>query len=429
MQWNICENKKLNEKIYCAVHSSGVSIYFCPKPLFAETYVMFGTKFGSTTDRFIADGEDKPTIIPDGTAHFLEHKMFENEDGIDVFDIFGKYGASANAFTSFDKTVYEFSCTDNFEKNLETLLKFVQAPYFTKETVAKEQGIIGQEIRMYEDTPSWRVMLNLLKAMYKNNSLRIDIAGTVESIAEITPEMLYKIYDNFYNPANMALCICGPADPDVILNVCDRTLKKTEQKHPQRILHEEQSDVYKSEIRDKMPISIPYFCIGVKDFGHTLSPTEKSKREIAFALLLNILFGKSSEIYKRLYEDGLINESFDSEYSISDSYSLVMISGESMDPDRVYTIIKEEIAKLRTSGISDDAFDLNKRALLGGAIDIFDKTDDTVYSMMTSHFSGIDFFDSFEAYYSVTKEDVSDILDVFIDKYMSISVIEKTEKV
>ena len=428
MKFEIKEDAHLGEKIYSAVHKSGIHILVCHKPLFTENYVMFGTKYGSSVDRYIADGESEITVIPAGTAHFLEHKMFENEDGVDVFTLFGEYGASANAFTSFDKTVYEFSCTDNFEKNLETLIKFVQAPYFTKETVDKEQGIIGQEIKMYDDSPSWRVLMNLMSAVYEHNAVKNDIAGTVESIAEITPEILYKTYSNFYNPANMVLCVCGPAEPKTVYDVCDRTLKSVKPANVRVVTEEEPKTVKQKEIRIAMPISIPYFCIGIKDFGHTLSPKDKADREIAMTLLLSILFGKSSPLYKRLYEGGYINESFDSEYSIADNYSMVIISGESKNPDETYRVIKEEIEKMKKNGIADSVFKINKKALLGGAVDVFDKTDDTVYAMLSTCFSGIDFFDSFKPYYTVTKKDVLEMLDVFCDEYISLSVVDVMEE-
>ena len=427
MKFEIREDAQFGEKIYSAVHESGVHILVCPKPLFTENYVMFGTKYGSSVDRYIADGESEITAIPDGTAHFLEHKMFENEDGVDVFSLFGEYGASANAFTSFDKTVYEFSCTDNFEKNLETLIKFVQAPYFTKETVAKEQGIIGQEIKMYDDSPSWRVLMNLMSAVYEHNAVKNDIAGTVESIAEITPEILYKTYNNFYNPANMVLCVCGPADPETVFEVCEKTFKSVKPTYVSVVTEKEPETVKQKEVRIAMPISIPYFCIGIKDFGHTLSPADKSRREIAMTLLLSILFGKSSPLYKRLYEGGYINESFDSEYNISDNYYIFIISGESNNPDEAYAIIREEIEKIKKNGIDDAEFEINKKALLGGAIDVFDKTDDTVYAMLSTYFSGIDFFDSFKPYYTVTKKDVLDMLDIFCDEYISLSVVDVME--
>ncbi len=428
MKFKIKQDALLGEKIYSAVHESGVHILVCPKPLFTENYVMFGTKYGSSIDRYIADGEDEITVIPDGTAHFLEHKMFENEDGVDVFSLFGEYGASANAFTSFDKTVYEFACTDNFEKNLEILIKFVQAPYFTKETVEKEQGIIGQEIKMYDDSPSWRVLMNLMSSVYKHNAVKNDIAGTVESISQITPEILYKTYESFYNPANMVLCVCGPAEPETVFAVCEKTLKTVKPTNAKVVTEEEPRTVNKKEVRISMPISIPYFCIGVKDFGHTLSSEDKSRREIAMMLLLSILFGKSSPLYKRLYEGGYINESFDSEYNISDTYSLVIISGESNDPDKTYAIIREEIENVKKKGIDDAEFEINKKALLGGAVDVFDKTDDTVYAMLSTYFSGIDFFDSFKPYYTVTKKDVLDMLDIFADEYISLSIVDVMEE-
>ena len=192
---NIAEIKSelTGDSYYKIKHQSGLDIYVYPKEGYKSSYAIFGTKYGSINTCFSVDGKEKITV-PDGIAHYLEHKLFESEEG-----------ANANAYTSFEKTCYLFSCTDKLEQSLEILLDFVQSPYFTAQTVAKEQGIIGQEIKMYDDDPNWRVMLNMLEGMYKNHPVRIDIAGTVESIAQITAEKLYEVYNVIYNLKNMAL--------------------------------------------------------------------------------------------------------------------------------------------------------------------------------------------------------------------------------
>ena len=201
--------ESLDETLYTMVHPTGLKIYVMPKKGFSKTYAIYGTQFGSVNNTFVPLGETKPVKVPDGVAHFLEHKMFEQSDGTNAFDLFSRYGANANAFTSFTNTCYLFSCTEHFDQCFAHLLDYVQKPYFTDENIQKEQGIIGQEIKMYDDDGEWKVMFNMLKAIYCNNPVRIDIAGTVESISEIDKKVLYDCYNTYYNPANMAVAVAG----------------------------------------------------------------------------------------------------------------------------------------------------------------------------------------------------------------------------
>lgn len=221
----LTENRSINEKFYTLHHESGLDIYVIPKK-HSTAFAVFGTRYGSADRTFKLAGENDWLTVPDGVAHFLEHKMFENEDGTDAFSLYAPFGGNANAFTSFTTTVYLFSCTEHFDENLRVLLSFVTSPHFTEETVRKEQGIIGEEIKMYIDNPSWRVYFNLLRALYVHHPVRVDIAGTVESIAQITPEILYRCYNTFYNLHNMALCICGDVTPEQVKAVADAVLKK-----------------------------------------------------------------------------------------------------------------------------------------------------------------------------------------------------------
>jgi predicted Zn-dependent peptidase len=222
MDFEIIESKKLHVKVIYQKHPTGLDIYVAPKSGYSSQYAIFGTKYGSI-DNLFKEGE-KSTAVPEGIAHFLEHKLFESEDG-DTFSRFAKTGASANAYTSFDRTCYLFSCTSEFRASLEILLDFVQKPYFTKKTVQKEQGIIGQEIKMYDDDPNWQVFFGLLRSLYHAHPVKTDIAGTAQSIAQITPELLYKCYQSFYNLNNMVLCVAGDVDPSLVLEVADTLLK------------------------------------------------------------------------------------------------------------------------------------------------------------------------------------------------------------
>ena len=210
-------------------HPSGLDIYICEMEGFSTIEALFGTKYGSINTMFKTNADKEYTTVPEGIAHFLEHKLFENED-CDVFNLYAKTGANANAFTSFDKTCYLFSCSKNYKESLGILLDFVQKPYFTPESVAKEQGIIGQEIKMCDDNPNWRVFFNLLNCLYHNHPVKIDIAGTVESIAEIDAELLYKCYNTFYNLNNMVLSIAGNINAEEVLEICDKYLKPCDDK-------------------------------------------------------------------------------------------------------------------------------------------------------------------------------------------------------
>ena len=228
MELKIQKNELIGEELYYGVHSSGLKVYIIPKKDYSKNYAIFGTHYGSVDSEFIVPGESEITKVPDGIAHYLEHKMFDQPDGSNVFDKFSQYGANANAFTSFNMTAYLFSSASYFDENLKTLMDYVQSPYFTKESVRKEQGIIGQEIRMYDDSGDWKVFFNLLSCLYNNNPVKKDIAGTVESISHITDEYLYKCYNTFYNLSNMTIVIAGDVEPYSIANIIDASVKKNE---------------------------------------------------------------------------------------------------------------------------------------------------------------------------------------------------------
>ena len=244
------------EKYYYTKHKSGLDIYVIPKD-FKTSFAMFSTKYGAIDNCFKLAGEENFHEVPDGIAHYLEHKMFENEDGVDTFSRFAKYGANANAFTSGTMTSYLFSCTDHLKENLEILLDYVSKPYFTPENVEKERGIIGQEIRMYEDNPGSAIYYNLLEALYEKHQTRVNVAGTIESIAKITPELLYDCYYTFYNFSNMTLCVSGRADMGMVLEVVDRILPEREQKTIIRNYYDEKPEVYRKRVSAEFEVAKP----------------------------------------------------------------------------------------------------------------------------------------------------------------------------
>lgn len=409
-------NELLNEKYYDIDHPSGLKILVMPKENYSSTYAIFATKYGSIDTMIqMSDGSFKE--IPEGTAHFLEHKLFESED-LDAFERFAKTGASANAYTSFERTGYLFSCSANFKKNLEILLDFVQNPYFTQATVEKEQGIIGQEIDMYKDAPDWEVMFNCLRTMYHNLPVRIDIAGTQESIAQITAKTLYGCYDNFYNLHNMVLAVAGNADVDEIVEVADKVLKPVEGKMAQRKVIDEPKDVIDSYIEEKLSVATPQFMFGFKESWDT--PERTTKEEISMEILLDMISGQSSELYKRLFDGKLINNSFGFEYFTGFGYSCVLFAGESNDPKKVAEEIVGEIGRFRETGFDETAFERTKKKLYGRMIMGMNDIEGLANNMAVSYFAGEDVFTDFEIFKTVTLDDVNDIFKKTLDENRSV---------
>ena len=409
-------NELLNEKYYDIDHPSGLKILVMPKENYSSTYAIFATKYGSIDTMIqMSDGSFKE--IPEGTAHFLEHKLFESED-LDAFERFAKTGASANAYTSFERTGYLFSCSANFKKNLEILLDFVQNPYFTQATVEKEQGIIGQEINMYKDAPDWEVMFNCLRTMYHNLPVRIDIAGTQESIAQITAKTLYGCYDNFYNLHNMVLAVAGNADVDEIVEVADKVLKPVEGKMAQRKVIDEPEEVIDSYIEEKLSVATPQFMFGFKESWDT--PERTTKEEISMEILLDMISGQSSELYKRLFDGKLINNSFGFEYFTGFGYSCVLFAGESNDPKKVAEEIVGEIGKFRETGFDETAFERTKKKLYGRMIMGMNDIEGLANNMAVSYFAGEDVFTDFEIFKTVTLDDVNDIFKKTLDENRSV---------
>lgn len=420
MRINEVKNDLLGEKYFDIDHPSGLKILVMPKAGYASTYAIFATKYGSI-DTVIQSADGSYKEIPEGTAHFLEHKLFENED-LDAFERFAKTGAAANAYTSFDRTGYLFSCADNFKKNLEILLDFVQNPYFTQETVEKEQGIIGQEIDMFKDVPDWEVMFNCLRHMYSNLPVRIDIAGTHNSIAQITSDLLYDCYGSFYNLHNMVLAVAGSTDVDEVLEVADRVLKPVEGKMVQRKVIDEPPEVLSGYCEEKLSVETPQFMLGFKETWDT--PERTAKQEITVEILLDMIAGHSTDLYHRLFDAKLINSSFGYEYFTGFGYSCVLFAGESSDPKRVAEEIKAEINRFRSSGFDEKVFERTKKKLYGRMIMGMNDVDAIANNMAVSYFAGEDIFTDFETYKTVTVDDVKEMLGNILDENRStLSVI------
>ncbi len=416
----------LGESYLKVVHPSGLEIYLMEKPQFSSAYAIFGTRYGSIDTRFAKNG-GQMTDVPEGIAHYLEHKLFESEDG-DAFNRYAETGGYANAFTSFDRTCYLFSCTSRFEDNLAILLDFVQSPYFTEETVAKEQGIIGQEIRMYDDSPSWCVLFNLLKNMYSQHPVRIDIAGTVESIAQINADLLYRLYETFYNPANMFLCIAGNFETEKTLRQINAAIKFSEPVTIERGDFSEPEEIVAPYVEQRLAVSLPLFCFGYK---HAIkSPIRSLKTRVCMALLMEVLCGEASPLYARLIREGLINDEFEAEYFHGHGYASMLFSGESRDPKRVAEAIQEEVERLKTEGIDKKLFAAVKRSLYGDAIRRFDSIEGLAMQLTECAMSNLSLFEEIKLLKSVTADDVYRRLELFQSDKTVLSVIlpqEKTE--
>ncbi|MCL2772933.1 MAG: insulinase family protein [Oscillospiraceae bacterium] len=422
----LIENQKIDEKYYYLKHESGLDIYIIPKN-HTSSYAIFAAKYGSVDSIFRKNSEPEFTVVPDGIAHFLEHKLFESEDGIDAFKKYAETGANANAYTSFDKTCYLFSCSDNgenFDKSLEILLDFVTHPYFTDATVQKEQGIIGQEIRMYDDNPGWQVYFQMLANMYEKHSVRVDIAGTVESISKITADILYKCYNTFYNLNNMVLCITGNISPDQVKNAADKILKNAGQIDIERFNYNEPQGVRKNITEKKLKVSKPLFNIGIKDGETGLFGRDLAKKEEELDILNNMMFGKSSDFYTRLYDGGKINNKFGAGSEVEVEYCHMLYSGESDNPQEIMDeIIKEYESKI-ANGLDREDFDRCKRLHYANSITIFDSTDDISNVFVNCIFKGYNLLDLPEIIGSITFEDIEKrLIKIFKKENFLISIV------
>lgn len=416
-------DSEIGESYIKAELDCGLKIYILEKPQYSSAYAVFGTKYGSIDTCFTANGET--LSVPEGIAHFLEHKLFESEDG-DAFTRYAETGGYANAFTSFDRTCYLFSCSDRFYDNLAILLDFVQSPYFTEQTVQKEQGIIGQEIRMYDDSPSWRVMFNMLSAMYKNHPVRIDIAGTVDSIAQIDHNLLYKCYNTFYNPSNMFICIAGNVNSEKVLKQIELAVIPNEPISIERIPADEPDGVAQQYTEQALEVAMPMFCFGYKE--PVSAPERTLKEKIHTAILLEIIAGDSSPLYKRLVEEGLINDEFSSEYFTGNGYAAVIFDGESSNPERVAEEIKKEVERLKTEGIDKKLFSAVRCGMYGDAIRRFNNVEGIAMQLIDCAMFGYNLFDEIKYLKSVTVEDVYKRLSLLDGEKTVLSVIKPKNK-
>ena len=421
----IIENSKVQEKIYVEKLENGLTVMIIPKKGVQKKYVIWGTNYGSNDSKFVVPGETKETEVPKGVAHFLEHKMFEQENGVNSLDALTALGVDANAYTTNDHTAYLFECTENFYPALDELMDYVQHPYFTDENEEKEKGIIGQEIMMYDDYPEWKVYLNALEAMYYEHPVKLDITGTIETISHIDKDILYKCYNTFYNPSNMAMVICGDFEPETLLEeIKKRLIDKKANGEIKRIYPEEKEEIVKQKIEQNMDVSQPLFTIGIKD---KLAETkERVRKHITIEILLNMIIGKSSKLYKELYDEGIIYTVPSLDYEFARGYAHVLITGKSPEPEKVYEKFKETIAKMKEQPIDNSEFNRIKKRIYGEYVKEYNDTSDIARMFLADYFKEINSFDYLEEISTINEQYVEQILkEVFDDNKMIISVIKR----
>jgi len=403
------ENGTLRERVVERVHSSGARVAFCHKTGYLRTYACFATNFGSIDDRYRIGGGSE-VVLPDGVAHFLEHKMFEgvNED---AFQEFSRMGASANAFTGFNGTSYLFSCTDRFYECLDHLVRFVQEPHFTAENVEKEKGIIGQEIRMYEDMPGWRVYFNLLEGMYQSHPVSKDIAGTEETISGITAPLLDRCWEAFYHPSNMILFAVGDQSEDEFFDHADRLLSEKDlgpAPDIEKITTAENLDVAKSRVEQSMQVGRSKLLFGWKDVHPGLNGPDLVRKELVTDLVLECVFGQSGALFEKLQEANLVDDSFGGGYMIYGDVGHSAIGGDVVDPEKVVEVIKSELPGVLSQGIAEEDIDRQRRAATGQLLKSFNSLENIAGSYCSSRFMGAD---PFEVVDLLSKIEPSEVVD------------------
>ncbi len=414
--------ERLNEQVNICSLPNGLVIYVIPKKGYFKSAAVFAANYGGSDMRFRLAGEWHDT--PAGVAHFLEHKMFDMEGGGNALTLLSANGASPNAFTSSGMTAYHFESTENFEDNLRILLKFVSRPYFTEDSVAKEQGIIGQEIRMTEDDPEFAVYQNLMKSLYAENPIRVSVAGTVESIAKITAKTLYYCHEAFYNPSNMVLCVAGDIDPARVEAIAREILPPEKRETAERDYGQKEKPRPASGLSDvKMEVAVPLFMAGVKldvpDRGQ-----ERQRRELLMDFAMNLLLGKSSPLYARLYADGLINNTFSGGSTFFPGGAAAVFGGESRDPSAVCAAVIEEAASFASNSLRTELFQRLKKAALGDEIRSFNSLYGMCVRQAAGHFAGFDPFGSMEQIAGFTMEDVSEaVLGSLRPENLAISIV------
>ena len=413
---------ELGEKVWRETLPCGLKVAVAARPGFTRKIAYFVTDYGSVHTDFTLEGQT--FRAPEGVAHFLAHKMFDLP-GRDVSAEFAAMGASVNAFTSYDVTAYYFTCTERFADCLRLLLEFVSTPYFTAESVEKEQGIIGQEIGMNDDSPDTRVFENLMTAMYRSHPVKVPILGTGETIRKITPEVLYRCHKAFYTPGNMILCVVGDVDPEEVAGIANSVLG-TEKKPLGGKLRNwpEEMTCPTDLIRARMEVAMPTFQMGFK-CEPTGTGEAAIRQEVIGDLAAEALFGESSPLYLRLYEQGLIDGSFGGGFETLDGCALLTCGGDSEDPEAVREAVLAEARRLAEAGVAEADFQRMKRSALGRRIRDLDSFDSTCYRICAYHLSDFDYYRFPQVYRDVKSREIQEFLGRVVTRpRCALSVVE-----
>ena len=404
----IREYPRLGEKLYRRQLSNGLTVMVDPRPGFTKKLAYFVTDFGSIHTQFELEG--RKIRVSDGIAHFLEHKMFDLPGDRDVTAELAALGAGTNAFTSYDVTAYYISCTENFESALKLLLEFVSTPYFTQESVQKEIGIIDQEIGMHLDNPDSRVFENLTASLYHQHPIRVPILGSSESIREITPQMLHDCHRAFYTPGNMMLCVVGDVDPDRVAEIAEEMLGTQPRPVGKKLRDwEETMEPVAALQQMEMEVAMPMFNLGFK-CEYPGSGEAAIRQEMVGDLAAEALFGESSELYLKLYEEGLIDSSFGGGFETIDGMAMLLCSGDSDDAEAIRDAVLAQAEKIVREGVEEDAFLRMKRSAFGRRVRDLDSFDSTCFRLCAYAMSDYDYFNFPDLYERIEKEEIRQFL-------------------
>ncbi|MDW4158193.1 pitrilysin family protein [Staphylococcus saprophyticus] len=405
--------EQIDERVFEAELNNGLKLFIIPKKGFQKTFVTYTTKFGSLDNKFKPHGSDTFVTVPDGVAHFLEHKLFENDDDSeDLFTAFAEDNAQVNAFTSFDRTSYLFSATDHVERNIKRLLTMVESPYFTKETIDKEKGIIAEEIKMYQEQPGYKLMFNTLKAMYDTHPIRVDIAGSVKSIYEITKDDLYLCYETFYHPSNMVLFVVGDVDVANIYDVVATHENQRDKEAQPQIVRDpliEKATVNESKVTETMKLQSPRLMLGFKNNPLVDEPDASFvKRDLEMTLFYEMLFGEETDFYQSLLNEDLIDETFGYQFVLEPTYSFSVITSATQYPDKLKALLLTEIENNQGQLNDEEAFSLLKKQFIGEFISGLNSPEYIANQYTKLYFEGVSLFDLLEIVESITLESVNE---------------------
>ena len=408
----------IDERVYKQELNNGLRLFVIPKKGFQKTYVTYTTQFGSLDNTFKPFHKDQYVTVPDGVAHFLEHKLFEKDNDEDLFTAFANDNAQVNAFTSFDRTSYLFSATDQVERNILRLLDMVETPYFSKETVDKEKGIIAEEIKMYQEQPVYKIMFNTLRAMYHYHPIKVDIAGSVESIYSITKDDLYLCYETFYHPSNMVLFVVGDVDPEHICNVIEEhenRRHKTSQPPIQRGKIEEPNEVVHSFVSEKMKLQSPRLMLGFKNEPLDETPEKYVQRDLEMTLFFELVFGEETDFYQSLLNDDLIDDSFGYQFVLEQTYSFSIITSATHDPEELKDRLLNELKKYRGNLKDIEAFELLKKQFIGEFISSLNSPEYIANQYAKLYFEGVSVFDMLDIVENITLESINETAKQYLN--------------